>query len=305
MSINSAILGILSYKSLTGYDLKKIIQESPFMHWSGNNNQIYKALVELLDEGFVTNEVYHQESSPSKKIYTITEEGLAALKNWVLSTPETPEFRKTFLIQLAWAEQLSTEELITLVTGYENEIKTQILLQEEKRRRGTFSPGRTSREIYLWDMIYENIISSYRSELRWVQELCKKLCIDMEKIKTMNYKLIEKNSKKYIECVSAEMPLNKEQDALDLIAACIENDTNLIMLHDEALSNDFFKLGTGLAGQVLQKFINYNVKTAVIIKDEQKIRGKFRELLAESNKGNDFRVFSNTVEAENWLLNLK
>jgi DNA-binding PadR family transcriptional regulator len=305
MSINSAILGILSYKSLTGYDLKKIIQESPFMHWSGNNNQIYKALVELLDEGYVTNEVYHQESSPSKKIYTITEAGLAALKEWVLSIPEAPESKKTFLIQLAWADQLNTDELNNLITGYENEIKIQILLQEEKRRRGTFSPERTPREAYLWDMIYDNIISSYKNELSWIEKLRRNLCINIEETKTLNYKVIEKNGKKYIECVSAEAPLHSEQDALDLVAACIENATNLILLHEEALSDDFFRLATGLAGQVLQKFINYNVKAAVIIKDEQKIKGKFKELIAESNKRNDFRVFHNIIEAENWLTDLK
>lgn len=67
MSINFAILGILSSKSLTGYELKKIIQESPFMYWSGNNNQIYKALAEMLATGLVTNEVQQQEGSPSKK----------------------------------------------------------------------------------------------------------------------------------------------------------------------------------------------------------------------------------------------
>lgn len=171
MSINYAILGILSSKSLTGYDLKKIIQESSFMHWSGNNNQIYKALVELLDEGLVTSEVQHQESSPTKKIYTITEAGLAELKKWVLSSTESPEFKKTFLVQLAWANQLSSDELDTLLSGYENEINQQIILHQEKKRRDTFSPARNSREVYLWDMIHDNIISSYQNELSWVQKL--------------------------------------------------------------------------------------------------------------------------------------
>ena len=70
MSINFAILGILSYKPMTGYDLKKIIQDSTFMPWSGNNNQIYRSLTKLLDEGLVTNEVLHQESSPTKRFIT-------------------------------------------------------------------------------------------------------------------------------------------------------------------------------------------------------------------------------------------
>ncbi len=171
MSIKHAILGILSCNPLTGYDLKKIIRDSSFMYWSGNNNQIYKSLVELLNEGFVTNEVQHQESSPSKKIYTITKEGLAELKQWVLSTPEPPEFKKTFLVQLAWADQLSTDELNTLLSQYEYEVKMQIVMQQEIRRRGTFTSDRTPREKLIWDMIYQNIISAYETELAWVKQL--------------------------------------------------------------------------------------------------------------------------------------
>lgn len=171
MSIKLAILGILSYKSCTGYDLKKIIEDSSAMYWSGNNNQIYKTLVQLLDEGLVTNEVQHQESSPSKKIYTITDKGRDQLKQWVLTPPELPEIRKGFLTQLAWADSLSTAELDELLTGYEQEISLQISLEQEKTRRGAFSPKRTPREAYLWKMIEESVLSTYENELRWIQQL--------------------------------------------------------------------------------------------------------------------------------------
>jgi len=303
MSITHAILGILSYKPLTGYDLKKIIQESSFMYWSGNNNQIYKSLVELVHEGFVTNEVQHQESSPSKKIYTITKEGLAELKEWVLSSPEPPELKNTFLIQLAWADQLQPDELNTMLSAYENQIRMQILLQKEKRRRGTFSPARTTREISLWDMIQENIISSYENELTWIEKIRKILCSERREEKNkMNYRVVEKSNKKYIECSSAETPIRMEQDALDLIAACGENDTNLLLLHAEALTDDLFKLKTVLAGMIMQKFVNYHVRTAVVLHEKLKITGKFKEMLAESKKSNDFRVFNNTAEAEDWFV---
>ncbi|GMX61795.1 DUF4180 domain-containing protein [Paenibacillus elgii] len=304
MSITHAILGILSWKSVTGYDLKKIIQESPFMYWSANNNQIYKSLVQLLDEGFATCEVQHQESSPSKKIYTITEEGLAELKNWVLSTPEPPDLKKSFLIQLAWADQLNTDELNALLTKYEEEVRTQILLQQEQKLRGPFSPGRTAREICLWDMIYDNLIDFYKREWEWIQKLRSELRIPIEKEENqMNVQIIERGTKKYVEYTSAETPLSTRQDALDLIARCFEHDTNLLVLHAEALSDDFFNLKTGLAGEMLQKFINYRVKAALIITNEQVVKGRFKELLAEANKGNDFRVFGSAGEAEAWLLN--
>lgn len=118
----------------------------------------------------------------------------------------------------------------------------------------------------------------------------------------MNYGIVEKEGKAYLVCDSAETPVRSEQDALDLIAACHEHNTSHIMLHADALSEEFFKLGTGLAGSVLQKFVNYRVKVAAIVPDDRLIKGKAKEMLAESNKGNDFRVFAGTAEAEKWLL---
>lgn len=171
MTINYAILGLLSWKSCTGYELKKMFEESAFMYWSGNNNQIYKVLVQLLDEGLVTNEVLHRDGSPSKKLYTITEAGRWYLRNWIVSTPETPEFKKTFLIQLAWSDQLDAAEIEDLLTKYENEVKIQIVMLNEKCKRGHYSPDRSKREAFIWNMIYENLISSCRNELDWINRV--------------------------------------------------------------------------------------------------------------------------------------
>lgn len=178
MTIDYAILGILSCRSVTGYDLKKIIQQLPFLYWSGNNNQIYKSLVELLERGLVTNEVQHQESLPSKKIYTITEPGLTELRKWVLRSPELPEHKNQFLIQLAWADRLTEEELEQLISGYENEIKLQLITLQEMKRRKPFSPDRTLREEKLWELIYDNMISSCESELSWVNKVREEIVND-------------------------------------------------------------------------------------------------------------------------------
>ena len=312
MSIKYAILGFLSWKPATGYELKKIFEESSAMYWSGNNNQIYKALVQLLDEELVTNEVQHQESSPSKKIYSITEEGLERLREWVISEAEAPEFKKNFLIHLAWADQLSDEELNEMLMKYENEMKMQLLLQQEKIKRGVISPNRNPREVFLWDKISENVISSYTNELNWVQGVRKEL-LEKESIEkrekeiiaeseNMNYKIIQNGNQEYIELISVKRPLSTEQDAIDLVALSIENNTNLLMIHSEALSEDFFKLRTGVAGRMLQKFINYQIKTVAIIPNKLASKGRFKEMVLEANKSNHFRVLENREEAETWLL---
>jgi DNA-binding PadR family transcriptional regulator len=135
LAIRYALLGLLSWHPFTGYELKKMISSSAIFYWSGSYNQIYNTLIHLLNEGFVTSEVQYGESSPTKKVYTITDAGLSNLKNWVLSGPEIPELRNTFLIQLAWADQLSGAELDALAGKYEEEISLALLMQQEKNRR--------------------------------------------------------------------------------------------------------------------------------------------------------------------------
>jgi len=171
IAIKYAILGFLSWRALSGYDLKKMFEPSIFLYWSGNNNQIYTTLVQLHKEGLVTSEIQHQASGPSKKIYTITAKGLADLREWVLSAPELPQLRNSFLIQLAWADQLKPDELDTLLAKYEYEVQMQLLMCREQRRRNQLNPARTQRETYLWQMISENWIAFYETELAWVQQL--------------------------------------------------------------------------------------------------------------------------------------
>lgn len=274
------------------------------MYWSGNNNQIYKALLNLENEDLVTSEVVHQDNSPSKKIYTITEEGLKELKKWLVSSPEAPEIKKTFLVQLAWSDMLSNQELSDVLSKYENEIKLQLIMQKEKYRRALHSPNRSTRESLIWEMISENIISTYNNELNWVRETRKKLFENegMEEKDKMNYQIREIENKKYIELISAAEPLGEENDALDLVALCWEHGINALMIHYTALSEDFFKLKTKLAGNIIQKFINYGIKAAAIIPQETIQKGRFKEMAMETNKGNHFRLYESIEEAEQWLL---
>jgi DNA-binding PadR family transcriptional regulator len=175
MSIEYAILGILSWRPSTGYELKKIFEDSSFMYWTGNNNQIYKALIKMHEKGLVISKVIHQDSSPSKKVYTITEQGKNQLKDWVKSTPEAPEIKKTFLIQLAWSDMLSNQEINELFSKYENELKIQLVMEQEKSKRALHSPNRSTRECLIWNAISENIIATYTNELDWIKKTRKKL----------------------------------------------------------------------------------------------------------------------------------
>jgi len=175
MTIQCAILGLLSWRPSSGYELKKIFENSPYLYWSGNNNQIYKSLLQLQKDGLITYETIHQDGAPSKKIYSVTKTGMAELKDWIISASEPPEFKKPFLIQLAWADMLSKDELGQLLVKYEKEIETQLTHQKEKYDREKDWPNRSQRETFLWNMISVNLMSTYQSELAWVRKVRQQL----------------------------------------------------------------------------------------------------------------------------------
>lgn len=175
MTIRSAILGLLSWRPSSGYELKKVFEDSPYLYWSGNNNQIYKSLQELHKDGMITSETIHQDGSPSKKIYSVTKKGFEELKEWIMAESAVPEFKKPFLIQLAWADMLSKEELSELLARYEKEIETQLVHQKEKFDRQKDWPNRSPRETFLWNMISVNLMSTFQSELAWVRKVRQQL----------------------------------------------------------------------------------------------------------------------------------
>lgn len=170
MDLRSAILGLLDWKPFSGYDLKRIIAGSGLYYWSGNNNQIYKVLLELLSDGLVTVEVQQQQNLPNKKVYSINKAGRTVLRETLLQRPEVGEWPKSFLIQMAWAECLSNDEVLHLLDQYEEELIDRLnLLQGEAARREN-SPQRTPREAYLWRRIADNFIASCQTELEWTRQ---------------------------------------------------------------------------------------------------------------------------------------
>lgn len=103
------------------------------------------------------------------------------------------------------------------------------------------------------------------------------------------------------ECLPEGGLVTDEKSALDLVAICGEEGTDLILLHHSNLSPDFFDLKTRLAGNVLLKLSNYRIHAAAVIPPEMIGNGRFYEFVIETNRRNDFRVFENREDAITWL----
>lgn len=97
---------------------------------------------------------------------------------------------------------------------------------------------------------------------------------------------------------SNELIIKDVQSAIDFIMTIkYETNCNKIALNKSAVVEDFFILSKGLAGEILQKFINYQTKFA-IYGDFSKYTSKpLKDFIYESNNGKDIFFVENENEA--------
>jgi hypothetical protein len=102
----------------------------------------------------------------------------------------------------------------------------------------------------------------------------------------MEYKILGKQNDIAL-IITDEVVIKDTQSALDMIASAqYETDCDKLILHKSCVADEFFVLSTGIAGEILQKFINYRKKIA-IVGDYSKYTSKpLKDFIYESNKGN-------------------
>ncbi len=116
MSLRHAILGFLSLRPQTGYELKNVFANSVSHFWSADQAQIYRMLSELVDKGLASVERIAQADRPDRKVHHITSAGRVALDTW-LQTPSSPPIpREPFLVKLFFMSRLDTDQVKGLVT---------------------------------------------------------------------------------------------------------------------------------------------------------------------------------------------
>jgi hypothetical protein len=106
----------------------------------------------------------------------------------------------------------------------------------------------------------------------------------------------------YAQVESDEVLIVDTQSALDLMMNVrFQADTERIALSKATVAEDFFILSTGLAGEVLQKFVNYGVKLAIYGDFSRYTSKPLRDFIGESNRGRHV-FFTSTAEEAGRML---
>ncbi len=97
---------------------------------------------------------------------------------------------------------------------------------------------------------------------------------------------------------SSDILIKDVQSALDLIATVgFETGCYRIVINKSSICEEFFDLKTKLAGEILQKFINYHVKIAIVGDFSVYTSKSLRDFIYESNMGKDIFFLPDVEQA--------
>lgn len=112
----------------------------------------------------------------------------------------------------------------------------------------------------------------------------------------------EKNNAVCAVIKSGSIVITDTQSALDmLMTAKYETGCMNIVIDKKLVTEDFFILSTGLAGEILQKFINYGGRIAVFGDFSHYTSKPLHDFIYESNKGKNVFFVSSEEEAVDML----
>ncbi|BCO34101.1 PadR family transcriptional regulator [Mycobacterium heckeshornense] len=120
-STSWALLGMLSYEhELSGYDIRKFIDWSMrFYYGSPAYSQIYSELKRLERLGLVTSRVENTGGMRNRRLYKITEAGLAAVTRWANDTPvDRPTLKHGALLRVTLGHLTSPARLKELLQDH-------------------------------------------------------------------------------------------------------------------------------------------------------------------------------------------
>lgn len=110
-----AILGMLNEGPMSGYDVKKKIENDLGHFWRESYGKIYPELKRLEEDGLATVRTENHDGRPSRKVYTITVTGMVELKKWVSILPDDPLNTSELLLKVYYGHQVSPANTASLI----------------------------------------------------------------------------------------------------------------------------------------------------------------------------------------------
>lgn len=161
------VLGMLTIRDMSGYDISKAIETSTNYFWSESPGQLYPVLACCLKEGLVRCK--EQSTKRVKKVYSITAEGKKKLKAWLKKQPQNTLVRSELLLKLFFGGNVSTADNIEHIRQHQIQLEQEIGAYSAIRE-GILQKHKASSETKYWLITLDYGLKVSQAELEWCHE---------------------------------------------------------------------------------------------------------------------------------------
>ncbi|MQA75343.1 MAG: PadR family transcriptional regulator [Solirubrobacterales bacterium] len=159
------ILGMVSWRPMSGYDIKQTVDGSTRFFWAASYSQIYAELHRLEQAGLLAAEP-QPTGGRRRNLHRLTDDGRRALREWLEREPETFEMRDEALLKLFFASASPESARTTL------EAKRRHHRALAERLEGMQRAGKASG--------YAAIVLGYGVECqRWMESWCERALAEL------------------------------------------------------------------------------------------------------------------------------
>ncbi|GAA2417670.1 PadR family transcriptional regulator [Nonomuraea africana] len=116
MALRHAVLAALLDEELSGYQLAKAFDMGVANFWHALPQQLYAELAKLEKEGLVTGREVVQETRPNKRLFKVTEAGLAELERFAATANKHSSIRDDLVVKVQAVDHVDTDEVIAQLT---------------------------------------------------------------------------------------------------------------------------------------------------------------------------------------------
>lgn len=167
--IDMVILGLLCHKPLTGYDIKKRIDNSIRFFWKGSFGSIYPALGGMEQEGLVTKNANFDKSTGRERIeYIITDSGRKVVEEWLEDSKASNELMYETLLKLFFGGIAEKQVTIRNIELFRENIEEELELLKFYQENLSKSLEGNDHKYYYLTVLFG--IKSYEAYLQWCDE---------------------------------------------------------------------------------------------------------------------------------------
>lgn len=163
------ILGLLDkHTELSGYDIKRHIDETMQFFWDESYGQIYPVLRSLHEQGLVERRFQKNGVRPQKQIYSITKKGNEQFNAWLEDRPVMQSVRNELLLKMYFAK----EDQITFIKDFVKNLRDDTIrkLEAAKLAHEAFDKQNPEKEYAFTQQIINFGQDSMQQTIKWCDD---------------------------------------------------------------------------------------------------------------------------------------